>query len=661
MTPEINSPPQSRMAHALAGVDGLAEFGLLSAEYYGGLLQLMSAAVGAQTGRIWRLEGDAVEVALSTESQVDGWDQERTLARDVFQVGLPAVWQDTADPPTAPGLVLVPLTDNETCFAVASFRVPGASVEQLESNAATLSAIAERVGRSLIGEERFIALKSRQAADGVGRYLDVKPMAYNVVNRLANYLDVDRVSLALRRGNQCRVKAISNQAVFDARSKVVRCQERLAAQVARTGEPLRYPPEEGGETAPALQAMFEKYFEHANTGAIILIPLFGDRRRREDPEDMAAIIQPTGSHHECVGVLIVEGVGGPLDATRVFRRWERVCLAVSQAVANSRQYDGLWLMPLWRTLGAFADLYRGHTQRKALLATAAVVAIACAVTLIPGDFKVRGEGVIQPRQRQHVYAEIGGTIEQLRVTDGDDVAEGDLLLTLKNPELAARVAEIAGKLREAETQLRMLTLRRVSQAFENEEQSREALQAASRSEARVKSLREQLDLLRQTERQLQVAAPIDGKVITWGVAQRLKDRPVKPGERLLTIAVPRSKWEIELRIPDRRSGYLLEVWEEHRATGLPVNASFVLTSDVSVVYQGQVVEVAPSSNVDDKELESVVRVRIEMPDDALAGLGPVKPGTSVIGHVCCGRASLGYCKLYEFFDWARRMWFRFIA
>jgi len=71
--------------------------------------------------------------------------------------------------------------------------------------------------------------------------------------------------------------------------------------------------------------------------------------------------------------------------------------------------------------------------------------------------------------------------------------------------------------------------------------------------------------------------------------------------------------------------------------------------------------VSPSSNVDDKEHKNVVRVRIRLSEEVYAKMQSAKPGTTVIGHVHCGRASIGYCKLYEFFDWAQRMWFRFVV
>ena len=73
------------------------------------------------------------------------------------------------------------------------------------------------------------------------------------------------------------------------------------------------------------------------------------------------------------------------------------------------------------------------------------------------------------------------------------------------------------------------------------------------------------------------------------------------------------------------------------------------------------IDVSPSSDVDDKDNDNVVRVRVRLSDETYAKIGSAKPGTTVIGHVHCGTASIGYCKLYEFFDWVQRAWFQFVA
>ena len=660
----------SRTGEILARVNSLAEAHPSHEAYWTELLRLMSSVVGGTSAQFWQHNGESL-VPLVLDGAGGEWGQlEQPFVQEAFQTLLPSIGQFATETDTVPShcCLLVPFLDHERCLGIASLVTKYEGVNRSEAHLAILSAIAERVNRGTILsnfsyslDELAKARDARLVVDGISKHFDMKPMAYSAVNRLHNYLAVDRVSLAIKRGSKCTIKAVSNQAVFDRRSNVIRQLEKLASQVGLISEPLIFPRADQ-ELPPALRDMVEKYFEVSNSVGIAMLPVFAEpARRKDDPEDLAATIQTDDDRKECIGVLVLEGIEQPLDFDRAKRRWDRVQGPVSSIVANSRHYDGLFLMPVWRALGSFADLYRGHTKSKAILITAAIASAFVALVAVPGDFKIRGEGMIQPIIRNHVYAEAEGTIDELRVADGDKVQPGDLLMNLKNPELGARVAEVAGKLHEAESQLQTSTMQRVMRNFKDESEERELVRNVASVEARISGLKEQLTLLKKNEAQLSIHSPIAGEVITWDVQQRLRNRPVKPGQRLVTIAVPAGGWEIELRIPDKRAGYLLNQWHVGEQHGQPVTATFVLTSDATQVYQGVVTKVASSSNEDDKDQENVVRVHVRLADDAMDKIKGAKPGTSVIGHVRCGRASIGYCKLYECFDWIQRTWFRYVA
>jgi multidrug efflux pump subunit AcrA (membrane-fusion protein) len=656
-------------ADVLQQVDALATAFTSNADFFANLLQLMSEIVDAEDAHIWQLQNDSVELMI--HSGGNKWiGAAHALAAEVAQTVVPTVrtldgFSEAQEKKRY--CLLVPFVDHQRCNSIGSFVVMCDYPAEAESHLAILTTVAERVGRwHILGclsqsmSELKIAIDAKSVIEGIGKHIDVKPMAYGVVNRLQTYLEVDRVSLAIMRGKTCVIKAISNQAVFDRRSNVVKRMEALASRVGSIEETLIYP---NGDHVlpPALRKLVERYFEASNTNGIMFLPIFGEPKRRDDPEDLAATIRPDEDGKECVGVLVLEGIEAHLDTDRALRRWERVRIAISNVIANSRRHDGLWLMPVWRALGNFADFYRGHTQRKAMLITGAIAATVLALVAVPAQFKVRGEGAIQPVIRQHIYAEVEGTINELHVSDGDHVHAGALLMSLKNPELAARVADTAGKLNEAKSQLQTVTLQRVMRTAKTEQEERELVRTAASTEAKLAGLQEQFEILKRNEAQLNIQSPIEGDVITWDVQQRLLDRPVKPGQRLLTIAVPSGGWEIELRIPDKRAGYILNRWNSSDSDRQEMVASFVLTSDATRVYRGHVIEVAPSSNADDKQQENVVRVRVRLTEEARDEIRGAKPGTSVIGHVHCGRASIGYCKLYEFFDWMQRVWFRFVA
>lgn len=661
--------PYCYISEILSRVDSLGGSADTGSGYFGELLQLMANVVCARHADLWHHNGVNLEVLVRIGDDGDWSQQVREMAYDVGHNNSPAIQYANADTSSKSGaaFLLVPLNDDQRCFAVASLIVNQQNPQAVEANLAVLVAISERIARNYAhaGHARSMRelsqlKKAQTVVDSIGNQLEIKPMAYTVVNRLQGYLKADRVSLAICRGAKSQIKGISNQALFDRRSNVVKQLENLASQVANMEERFVYPISDDS-VPPRLKQLAEKYFEGSNSVAIALLPIFAQPKRREDPEDIATTIQTSDEAKRCIGVLILEGVERPLELDRILRRWGRVESAISHNVNNSRQHDGLFLMPVWRSLGTFADLYRGHTQRKALLITGLIAAALLSLVLVPGEFKIRGEGVIQPIVRQHVYAEAEGTIDSLRAQEGAMVKQGDLLINLRNPELAARVADIAGKLREAEVQFQTVTMQRISRTFANEQEERDLVRTASTSEAKISGLKEQLALLEKSQRQLEIRSPIDGQVITWDTEQRLRDRPVKPGQRLLTVADASGDWEIELRIPDKRAGYLLQEWQNCLQQDRPMMASFVLTSDATQVYQGTVLAVSPNSHVDDKESENVVRVRVSLSEETFAKIVGTKPGTSVIGQVHCGNASIGYCKLYEFFDWIHREWFRFVA
>ena len=166
--------------------------------------------------------------------------------------------------------------------------------------------VAERIGKKYalrmahqINGDLARKMRSDVVKDNVGRHIEMREMSYEVVNRLQQYLECDRVTLAILRGSRTQVKAISNQALFDRRSNVVRRIERLSRQVARIEEPLWQPSEDDEQLAPQLRDLVQSYFDAANTQAVAMIPIMAEPKRRDDPEDIAATIRSTDERKKC--------------------------------------------------------------------------------------------------------------------------------------------------------------------------------------------------------------------------------------------------------------------------------------------------------------------------------------------------------------------------
>ena len=72
-------------------------------------------------------------------------------------------------------------------------------------------------------------------------------------------------------------------------------------------------------------------------------------------------------------------------------------------------------------------------------------------------------------------------------------------------------------------------------------------------------MKKQLDSLNIKKEMLKITSPIDGRVVTSNVQERLgSSRPVNRGESLLEIADPTKDWELEVLMPEKRMGHIAE-------------------------------------------------------------------------------------------------------
>ncbi|WP_417748679.1 biotin/lipoyl-binding protein [Rosistilla oblonga] len=512
--------------------------------------------------------------------------------------------------------------------------------------------------------------RAMRVAEVVGRSLHETEVAFDVVNELHAVFGEGRISLSIFRGQSCVVRAISNQQVFDRRSESVVAIQRLATRSA-TARLAIWSPEQASDLPPELTRLLDIYYEATDAQSVAFIPLIQKREPSNDPNDLAAIVRDRdASPGDVVGVLAIEGLQRPLCRDEILPMWQAVELPVVNAVANARRHNSLFLMPVWKELGHFTNLFRGHHRNKAIGITLLLAAIIAALSLVPADFKLRCEGIVQPTQRSKVYAQTEGVVDQLLVSDGQWVQQGQVLLTLSNPALSAEIADVEGKLRETRQKLKTCRLQRLLGDFKDDEQRQTNVRQCAGFEASLSKIQDQYELLLEKQSQLQITSPADGQIVTWDMPQRLTARPVQPGQKLLTIADPKGPWELELKLADKRSGYLRDVIDEQpTATGLTADktenaadslkTSYVLASHPTLVREGMIREIARSADVDEDQ-GNIIRVYVDIGKQPADSEVRTRPGTEVIAHIHVGRSSIGYCKLYEFFDWAKRIWFKYV-
>jgi hypothetical protein len=167
-------------------------------------------------------------------------------------------------------------------------------------------------------------------------------------------------------------------------------------------------------------------------------------------------------------------------------------------------------------------------------------------------------------------------------------------------------------------------------------------------------------LLEQQRQELEVRSPIDGEVITWDLEGRLLHRPVQQGNVLMEVVNTKGKWQLELRMPEKRMGhidrYLRELKAEDPEASLPVE--FILATHPNKTFQGQVTEINERAEVRGEE-GVTVQIKVDLEDEE--GLPEhLRPGAEVSAKIMCGYKPVGYvllCDAIAYFQ--RNIAFRF--
>lgn len=248
------------------------------------------------------------------------------------------------------------------------------------------------------------------------------------------------------------------------------------------------------------------------------------RQWREHFPAQALWLPVTGAAGRPIGALLLgRDQSWPERDIRLLTSWaDAAGLALDAVVSN----EALPLR-LWRFLAA----------RGAHLAAAAAL-VAAAGLFVPVQLTVQGAAEVIPLQALVVRAPINGVIDEIAVRPNAPVSAGALLVRFDDREIRAKLDVVRHGLELAQAEYRLAQQAAIT--------SREA-------QANLNILRERIEQRRaevvQAERLLErveLRADRDG-VAVLADAEGLKGRPVRVGERILSVADP-TRAELEIWI-----------------------------------------------------------------------------------------------------------------
>ena len=454
----------------------------------------------------------------------------------------------------------------------------------------------------------------------------MREVVYCIANDGRCLLDCDRLSLALRKHRKVHLRAVSGQEVINRRANSVRYLQRLTKAVLSTGGRLWYP-HDVDNLPPQIESALSSYVDESHVKSLMVLPLTAPTRGSADPS--APSRRP-----KLVGGLILEHFSElPADKS-IWKRLSLVGQQSSLALHRAKRFTS----SAWRTFSL--------RRIAAMLLLSSVLAAGVALLIvIPADFTLFADGTLQPVLQRHVFAPSDGVVDELLVTEGQQLEAGETLAVLRNPDLDVRIEAVRGELRAKQDELAAIkTSLLVSPAAKQDPVYYNDL--VSRQEELSQwlgSLQKQYDMLLEQQQTLQVKSRIGGEVITWDVERRLASRPVKQGQLLMTIAELSGPWHLELMLPDHDAGHLFAA---QRDLADDLKVTFIVATNPNKRLAGRLVKVAESTRLDETRGQ-YLRIKVDFDEREIKQL---VPGLGVTGRIHCGQRPVGYVWFRELFE-----------
>ncbi len=668
INPELIEQTKQQIRGLVGEIAQLARQDIGAAEFYSEFLNRVVTALAAVGGAVWTVAdggGLQLEYQVNLRETRLGENEDDTarhgrLLHKVLRSGegaLAAPYSGAGDDaddkvgnPTSMLLVLGPVQiEGEPKGLVEVFQRPSADIRTQRGYLKFLTQMCELMG-DFLRSRQLRQYSDRQTlwnqlenfTRAAHTSLDPSVAAFTIVNEARRLVGCDRVSVAIRKGNKCRIEAISGQDVMDRRSNTVVLLGELATAVVAAGEPIWY----SGDTsdmAPQVEEALQSYVDESHAKNVAVLPLV-----RPDPTAKDEDAPPPTP----IGALIVEQIEDSRPRDGMVQRVNVVCEHSSTALGNALEHNSLFLLPVWRSLGKARWVLAARTLPKTILATAAVVGAILALCVVPASFRIQGKGKLQPVVRRDVSASVEGTVVMVFVKHGDMVKKGQVLAELQNTDLDVKITEVEGTLSQVNEDLssilrRLIEVKKAAKSDPRQSSAADEAELASKeSEAKEKqlSLQAQLKILLSKRDRLKITSPIDGQVTTWDVANLLEGRTVQPGQVLMSVSDPNGDWELEVLVPEEHMGYIARAQKTLGHNDL--EASYILENDPSARHEGKIGDIHLAAEVRGEEGNTVlVHVAIDKHD-----LKELNQGAGVRARIDCGKRAVGFVWFHDLIE-----------
>jgi hypothetical protein len=440
LDPQLIEQTKQQIRSLVGEIAQLAKSEIAPEEFHEQFLPKVVSALAAIGGAVWTINdgrlGLAYQINLQETRLQDKPEEQIRHGRLLHKAlrggeGLvipphSGAGEDTeAANPTDFLLVLGPIkTDIEVVGVVEVFQRPGSGPATQRGYLRFLMQMCDLAG-DFFKSRKLKHYSDRQAmwtqleefTRRVHASLDPREAAYTIANEGRRLIECDRVSVAIKRGNRCRIEAVSGQDLFDKRSNTVRLLGELATAVVAAGEPMWYTGDTS-DMAPQVEDAVQEYVDESHSKTVAVLPLF---RPKPEPTDDEEEEDMRAEGNVAVGALVVEQIEDVRVPEKMLQRVDVVAHHSATALSNATDYHNLFLMPLWRTLGKTRFLVKARTLPKSSAVAGAILAAILFLVFWPANLELQGEGTLEPVKWRYVFAGVDGVVDDIWVEHGSQV------------------------------------------------------------------------------------------------------------------------------------------------------------------------------------------------------------------------------------------------
>jgi hypothetical protein len=679
----------NRLAEEIAQ---LSEMELSPPEYYGEFLQRLMAAIAAPAGAVWvKTPQGNLQIQYQINMRQVGLDraentraQHDELLRQVTgkaQPGIIMPHSSTGEPtdgkappgnPTDYVILVAPIMyDKQLAGLVEIWQDPNRGTDaqrgflQFIVRMAGLAAAYTRNHqlRQMVSQEQ-VWLQLEAFAQKIHATLNPTEVAYLVANEGRRLVEADRVSVAVREGKKPQVKAISGADVVEKRSNLVQLMRTLFEKVIDWGDKLVYTGTKDEGLPPGVLQALDAYLAESNSKLLVVLPLKDERETEGKQKARSAVM--------------MESFESNATADLAVSKLEVVGRHAGSALYNAAEYRRIPMRFLWLPLAKIQDGLGGKAKAIVTLIMVGLGALIAAMIFIPYPLKMDAGGQLLPKDRQQVYPPVTGQIVAVppSLKSGTQVVKDQELFRMYDKDLAQEIWKLMGEINAATE-----TIKAIKPGKDEGDQSGNKDLLEAKANLMIKS-----QMLENLKRRVNahsnpgefgVKSPMTGIVLSSDFRESLLNRYVKPNEALLRVGYtdvknPKvSDWEIELKIPQKHIGQVLEAYKI-KEPGAELDVDILLTRNPTRIYKGKLlkskiaseakpqrdannepepvvlawVRISPKDIPAGKDASGKTKFVKDIPDDSVIPPELLLTGVEVRSRIRCGTRAMGYSLFY---------------